>query len=179
MLGALLKQLVVGLGEVPVEMAQAYEYRKGAIGGRKPRHADIVKMLQSASSTKRTFICIDALDECLPEHRTEILGSLGKILQESPGTRVFVTGRPHIRPEIARRFSTRVASLSISTKRGDIIKYLRSRLERDPTPDAMNSSLEAEILRKIPQDVSEMYVEYQHWGRYLKHALTDTYLDSC
>ena len=159
MLGALLKQLVVGQKEVPGEMMQAYENQKNSIGGRRPRHTDIVKMLQTTSSTQPTFICIDALDECVLEHRTKLLDSLNKILQESPGTRIFVTGRPHIRPEIARRLSGRVTSLHISTKRDDIIRYLHSRLEDDPTPDAMNGSLEAEILNKIPEDVSEMYVE--------------------
>ena len=159
MLGTLLKQLVVGLKEVPGEMMQAYENQKNSIGGRKPRHTEIVKMLQTTSSTKPTFICIDALDECVLEHRTKLLDSLNKILQESPGTRIFLTGRPHIRPEIARRLSGRVTSLHISTKRDDIIRYVHSRLEDDPTPDAMNSSLEAEILKKIPEDVSEMYVE--------------------
>jgi len=156
-LGALLKQLVVGLGEVPEEMTRAYEEQKNFIGGRRPRHTDIVKMLQAASSKKRTFICIDALDECVPEHRVKLLGSLNQVLQNSPATRIFVTGRPHIRPEIGRRLSGRVTSLPISTKTDDIIRYLHSRLEEDTTPDAMDSSLEADILRKIPEDVSEMY----------------------
>ena len=158
MLGALLKQLVVGLGEVPDEMVQAYEEQKNFIGGRRPQHTDIVKMLQTASCKKRTFICIDALDECVPEHRVKLLNSLNKILQNSPGTRVFVTGRPHIRPELGRCLPGRVTSLSISTKRDDIIRYLHSRLEEDITPDAMSSSLKAEILKKIPKDFSEMYV---------------------
>jgi len=70
-----------------------------------------------------------------------------------------VTGRPHIQPEIESRLSGRVASLPICTKRDDVIRYLRSRLEEDTNPDAMNSSLEGEILKKIPEDVSEMHVE--------------------
>ena len=175
MLGALLKQLVVGLGEVPGEMVQAYGDQKNAIGGRRPRHADIVKMLQTTSSTKPTFICIDALDECVLEHRTKLLGSLNKILQESPSTRTFVTGRPHIRHEIARRLAGRVTNLHISTKRDDITRYLHSRLEDDPTPDAINSGLEAEILKKIPEDVSEMYVETIAIGN-VHQTRTDRYI---
>ena len=158
MLGALLKQLVAGLGEAPGEIKRAYEEEKNFMGGRRPQHTDIVRMLQTASSKRRTFICIDALDECVPEHGVKLLNSLNKILQNSPGTRIFVTGRPHIQPEIERRLSGRVTSLSISTKRDDIIKYLHSRLEEDTTPEAMSSSLEAEILRKIPEDLSEMCV---------------------
>ena len=159
MLGAVLKQAVSGLEEVPKEIAQAYEDQKRVIGGRGPQLADIVTMLQTISSGRLTFICIDALDECVPEHRAKILDSLGQILQKSPRTRIFVTGRPHVRPEIIRRIAGRVKSLPINTKRDDIIRYLHSRLADDTIPDAMDSSLEAEILKKIPEDVSEMYVE--------------------
>jgi len=42
---------------------------------------------------------------------------------QSPRTRTFVTGRPHIPPEPKRRLAKRVTSVSISSKRGDIIRY--------------------------------------------------------
>jgi len=158
MLGALLKQVVGGLDDVPVEIAQAYEYQGKVIGGRVPQLADIVKMLQTTSSKKRTFICVDALDECLAGYRVKVLDSLNQVLQKCPGTRIFVTGRPHIRVEIAKRLPRRVMSVSITPSRGDIIGYLHSRLDEDTTPDAMDSSLEAEILEKIPDNISEMYV---------------------
>jgi len=157
-MGALLKQVVGGLEEIPEEVSQAYQKQKKGLGGRGPRLSDIVKMLQTTSSKERTFICIDAIDECVPEYRVKLLDSLNKILQNSASTRIFVTGRPHIRPEIAKRLGGRVTSLPISTGRDDMIRYLHSRLEEDTTPDAMDSSLEAEILRKIPENVSEMYV---------------------
>ena len=159
MLGALLKQVVGGLKEIPGEIARAYEDQKGAIGGRAPRLSDIVKMLQTTSSEKRTFICIDALDECAAEYRVKVLNSLSQILQMSRGTRIFVTGRPHIQEEIGKRLSRRVTTIRITPRRLDIIRYLHSRLDEDTTPDAMDSSLEADILRKIPEDISEMYVE--------------------
>jgi len=159
MLGALLKQVVAGLGEVPGEIVKAYEGQKVAIGGRAPRLPDIVKMLQTISSEKRIFICIDALDECAAEHRTKLLGSLNQILQKSPGTRIFMTGRPHIQAEIGKRLAGRVTSVSITPRRDDIISYLHNRLDEDTIPDAMDSSLGADILKKIPDDISEMYVQ--------------------
>jgi len=155
-MGALLKQVVGGLDEMPVEISRAYQKQKKAIGGRGPRLCDIVKMLQKTCSKERTFICIDALDECVPENRVKLLDSLSQVLQKSPGTRIFATGRPHIRPEIRRRLAGRTMCLSINTKTGDVIRYLHSRLEEDTTPDAMDSSLEADILRKVPEDISEM-----------------------
>ena len=172
-MGALLKQVVGGLEVIPEEVSRAYQKQRKALGGRGPRLSDLVKMLQATSSKERTFICIDALDECVPGNRVKLLGSLNKILQNSPSTRIFLTGRPHIKPEIRRRFSGRVTNLSISTKRDDIIRYLRSRLEEDTTPDAMDSILKAEILKNIPESLSEMYVQIQPPGSYLKHALID------
>jgi len=158
-LGSLLKQLVFGLEEIPEEISEAYRDRKNAIGGQGPQISDILKMLQISSTRKRAFICIDALDECATEYQVKLLDSLGQLIQHSPGTRVFITGRPHIRPEIGRRLGGRVATMSISPKRDDIATYLHSKLSTDTTPDAMDSNLEADILEKMPSDISEMYVE--------------------
>ena len=157
-LGALLKQVVRGLEEVPGEIARAYEDQEKVIGGRGLQLADIVKMLQITSSRKRTFVCMDGLDECVPGNRAKLLDSLSKILEESPGTRVFVTGRPQIRPELRRRLAGKVTSLSISPKRDDIIGYIHARLAEDKVtdPNIMDSSLREDILRKIPEDISEM-----------------------
>jgi len=157
-LGALLKQVVRGLEEVPGEIARAYEDQEKVIGGRGLQLADIVKMLQITSSRKRTFVCMDGLDECVPGNRAKLLDSLSKILEESPGTRVFVTGRPQIRPELRRRLAGKVTSLSISPKRDDIIGYIHARLAEDKVtdPNIMDSSLREDILRKIPKDISEM-----------------------
>ena len=159
MLGALLKQVVSGMEEIPEEIAQAYEDHKGVIDGRGPQLTDIVKMLQTTTSKKPTFICLDALDECLVEYRVKLLGSLDKILQRSPDIRVFVTGRPHIKAEVEKRLSGRVTTICITPRRHDIINYLHTRLEEDTIPDAMDSSLKAEILKKVPENISEMWVD--------------------
>jgi len=158
-LGALLKQVVGGLEKIPGEIMKAYEDQRRVIGGRGPQLSDVVRMLQTISCQKRTFICIDALDECVARHQVKILGSLSKILQKSPGTRIFVTGRPHIQAEIGERLAGRVRSVSITPSREDIISYLHSRLEEDTIRDAMDSSLEADILKRIPDQISEMYVQ--------------------
>ena len=155
-LGALLKQLVHGLGTTPGEISWAYQYQKSAIGGRGPQLSDIVRMVQTTASRKPTFICVDALDECVAEYRVKILDSLNQILQRSSGVRVFVTGRPHIKAEVANRLSGKVTTIHVTPRRPDIINYIHSRLCEDTTPDAMNGSLKADILEKIPEEVSDM-----------------------
>ena len=159
MLGCLLKQLIFGLEEIPEEVSKAYKGRKCAIGGQGPTISAILNMLQATSSRKRAFICIDAVDECATEHQARLLDSLAQLLQRSPGTRIFVTGRPHIQPEMGRRLAGRVASVSISPKRDDIVAYVKSRLAADTTLDAMDGTLEGDIQRKVGSDISEMYVE--------------------
>ena len=156
MLGAVLKQVVSGLGDVPEEIARAYEDQKRVIGGRGPQLADIVKMLQNTTSIKPTFICIDALDECMTGYRVKILDSLNQVIQSSPGTRMFVTGRLHIEAEAGKRLSGRGTAIRITPQSHDIISYLRRRLEEDIRPDAMDGNLKADILKKISKDVSEM-----------------------
>ena len=156
MLGAILKQVVSGLEEVPEEIVRAYEGQKQVIGGRAPRLVDIVKMLQNTVSVKCTFICIDALDECVARYRVKILDSLNQVLQSSPGTRMFVTGRPHIEAEVGKGLFGRGTAIRITPQRHDIISYLHSKLDEDTTPDAMDGNLKADILNKISKDVSEM-----------------------
>jgi len=155
-LGSLLRQVVGGMEKVPEGITQAFQEEKRAMGGRGPRLPDIVKMLQAITSSLRTFVCIDALDECAAVHRVKLLNSLQQILETSPHTRIFIIARPHVRVEVERRLAGRVISLSIGPSRDDIVEYLRIRLEEDETPDAMDASLEADILEKIPKNMSEM-----------------------
>ena len=157
-LGSLLRRVVGGIEKVPEEITRAFQEQKLAIGGRGPRLPDIVKMLQNITSSMHTFVCIDALDECAPAHRAKLLNSLQQILETSPRTRVFIIGRPHVLPEVEKRLAGRVISVSVGTRKGDIIEYLRLRLDEDETPEAMDESLEADILEKIPENMSEMYV---------------------
>ena len=158
MLGSLLKQVVGGMSKVPEEISRAFQEEGMAIGGRGPRLPDIVKMLQTITSELPTFICIDALDECTAVHRVKLLDSLKQILEKSPRARIFIIGRPHIRAEIEKRLAGRVISVSVSPSRDDIIGYIRIRLDGDETPDAMDESLAADIMEKIPENMSEMYV---------------------
>jgi len=156
MLGALLRQIVSGLDRIPEGITREFAGNKRVIGGRRLRLPEIVKMLQDITSSRRTFICVDALDECEAEHRLEVLDSLRQILQKSPGTRIFLTGRPQIRHEVERYLAGTLEIISMMTNKDDIITYIRARLKRDTTADAMDSSLEADIVKDILENASEM-----------------------
>ena len=158
MLGSLLKQMISGTGRISEDIWRALREQREAISGRRPELGDIVKMLQLITSSQRTFMVIDALDECTAIQRYRLIDSLKVILEKSPDTRIFVTGRPHIRAEIEIRLAGWVTSISVGPTRDDIVKFLRVRLSEDETPDAMDENLEADILEKIPGNISEMWV---------------------
>ena len=156
MLAALLKQVVSGLEPIPEEIVGVFQEQKKIIGGRILRLPEIVRMLGSFSSSQRTFFCLDALDECAAADQTKILHSLRDILKISPTTRVFITGRSHVGGEVKKNLPGGVAGISISPRKGDIIRYIRRKLAEDSTSDEMDERLEAEIVKRIPETVSEM-----------------------
>lgn len=159
MIGAILKQLVNGLDELPGELKGAFRKGKGNIGGRSLALPDLLRILKPVLGLfERVFICIDALDELLPEDRLEFIEELQWILQESPDVQLFLTGRPHVRAEVGKHLAEFSRIVIIRTTREDIIIYLRMKLEKDTEPDAMNESLKEEIMRSLPGAVSETCV---------------------
>jgi len=158
MLGAILKQLLER-DEIPGTLRQGFRKEKRGFGGRAVKLSDLVKILKATvASLPEVFICIDALDECLPDNRSKLLESLRDIVRASPTMRVFLSGRPHIGDEVKRYFSEAIMIPVIPTVQ-DIEKYLEMRLARDTTPNAMDCILRAEIIEVIPRRFSQMCVK--------------------
>ena len=156
-LGAILKQLA-GRGDMPNCIREAFEKAKEEFVGRGPQLAEMMGMFRIAiTSLPQIVICIDALDECLPKYLPELLKSLRDIARESPSTRIFFTGKPHVGEGVRRYFSSAVV-IPISPNRDDIQNYLEMRLEGDPEPEAMNNDLRVDIVRAIMENISDMYV---------------------
>ena len=154
-LGSMLKQLA-RRGGIPEQIREAFQKARKEFGGRGlllPGIVDILK--KTITSLPRLFICIDALDECIPRHRRELLESLREIVSVSPNIRLFLTGRPHIEKETMKYFGQAVL-IHLSPGAGDIKSYLEMRLDRDTDPDAMDEELRADIMRIIPEKVSGM-----------------------
>jgi len=155
MLGAILKQLAVG-GGISEYIRQAFQEAKKEFGGRSLRLPELVEIMKKAvAPLPRVFICIDALDESTPKHRRAFLESLREIVRASVNTRIFFTGRPHVGDEIMKCFG-RVIRIPVSPTRGDIRSYLEMRLGSDTDPDVMDDELRADIMRVIPEKVSEV-----------------------
>ena len=155
-LSSLLKQVVCGLEEIPENITKVFRDQKKVIGGRRLGLDEIVEMLQDISSSQPTFICIDALDECMAEHQAEVLDALKQILHKSPSIRIFLAGRLQIRDEVEKHLAGRVVTVCIIPTKDDMVRFLRAKLKKDATPDAMDKSFEADIIKNIPEKVSPM-----------------------
>ena len=157
MIGAILKQLV-GRGDIPKDVREAFQKAKKEFGGRGLLLADMIGMLKTIiASLPQTFICIDALDECLPKHLPELLESLRDIVRGSPRTRIFLTGRPHVEGTI-RRYFPKAVVIPVSPNTDDIRNYLQMKLDRDDDPEAMDNDLRADIVKVILDKMSDMCV---------------------
>jgi len=158
MLGSLLRQLVSGQEGIPEVITRTFRNEKMSIGGRGLQVSGVLKMFQTIAATRHTFICVDALDECVPEHRMVILESLGQMLKGSPNTRLFMTGRPHVRSEVERELSGAATFLPIRATEGGVLRFLREKLRKDTIPNMMSSTLEGDIMKTISAISSETYV---------------------
>ena len=154
MLGAVLKQV----GCIQREIEAAFERSKKKLDGGELESGEILKLLISSLRTmQRSYICIDALDEIPSEYRLELFKSLVQVTQQSPGTRLFLTGRHHIKEEIGTYF-TRRAEIQIEPTEQDIRNLLTMGFCNDTEPQAMSPELREEILRTIPEKVPKTYV---------------------
>ena len=155
MLGAILKQFVGGLG-IPQHIREAFQNAKNEFGGRGLLLPDMVDMLnKTIASLPRVFICIDGLDECTAKNRRELLESMREVVLASPNTRVLLTGRPHIDDEIIKHFS-KALRVPLIPARADIESFLEMKLRGDTDPNAMDDELRADIMKTIPETISEM-----------------------
>ena len=154
-MGGVMKQLV-GRGGIPDHLREAFQKGQKEYGGRGPRLAELMGILGTTiASLPQVFICLDALDECLPKYLPELLESLRNILRESPRTRIFLTGRPHVAEDVKRYFPKAVV-VPISPNPDDIRNYVEMRLDRDTEPEAMSKDLRADIVRVIREKISDM-----------------------
>ena len=159
MIGALTKQVVNALETVPTEIKEAFRTAEREIGGRGLQISETAKLLRAALTLmRRTFICIDALDECSDKHLPQLLTSLRTVSQASPGVSLFITGRPHMRGAVEKFLPGRVQITPISPKEQDIREYLEMELSNDLGSGAMNPALKADILKCILEKIPDGYV---------------------
>ena len=159
-LGSLLRQLLITASCLPEAIITLLESHKKR--NKRVEIGDISQMLQVLlPQLNCSFICLDALDELEPRTRLALLSALRT---EFGTVRLFMTGRPHIGPEVDGALQTHLEAMYLTADEGDIRGYLTHEIEEDKkiNPDDMNDQLQEEILEAITSKAGGMYVRSFH-----------------
>ena len=147
----------MGLDEIPQAIIQAFNEARAHLGGRVLELAGLVELFSAVLGRfQQVFICIDELDEFVPEYRARLLCSLHQIVVTSPNARLFLTLRPYIQPDLESNIPLDMGIITIQPRFSDIRTYLLTRLDADPHPAAMDNELRSEIMARISRKSSEM-----------------------
>ena len=157
-IGSLLAQVALGARQIPSGVQRAFEL------GHRGRHAlqlsDVLELfVKIVSSIERVYICFDAMDELLPQNRSELLRTLQQIIRDAPNVRLFLTGRPYIRGELDKYLTKGAYIIPIVADQGDIATYVSRKMEDDEDygdPDLMPDDLKHDILKTMLERASEM-----------------------
>jgi hypothetical protein len=147
MIGALTKQLIWRARSVPAAALDLFKQRMEARGLMDEDDAKTIFNLVIGQFDV-IYICIDALDECAPESRRQLLRFLK--LVDSASIRLFLTGRHSVEAEVTSvlsNFSPKIISI-IATEE-DIRLYLSQRLGDDRYPKAMDDNFKHQIVEKL------------------------------
>ena len=153
MLASLLGQLVQGQPSVPKGVKSLYESHK--VKRTRPPFNELSEALQSTmASYSRTFIVIDALDECSISDGgcKQFLSEIFKT-QAKTGTCLFATSR--FIPDIVEEFRGS-PSLEIRAHDGDVRKYLDGHMSQLRSFVSRKPDLQEEIKTEIVKAVDGM-----------------------
>ena len=158
MIGSLLRQVaLIGVGMIG-EVQNAFKESGGGCGKglRLPEMREL--FIKTIYPCERVYICVDAMDELAPQHRSELLRALRQIIQEAPNTRLLLTGRPHIRQELETFLTKGAYTIHIVPDQEDIARYLSRKIEEasDRDPGLMTESLKNAIIKTMQENASEM-----------------------
>lgn len=146
-IGGLAKQLIRKARSIPDAVWEVFKERT-----EENRPINLEAAQEIFGHMLRTFslvyVCIDALDECEPQSRRKFLQYL-KGLIHSP-LHVFLTGRQNVEAEVTNALANLYPQIiPIVANEEDIRLFLSQKIDEDPYPEAMDETLEKEIIEKI------------------------------
>jgi len=154
-IGSLLRQFAVGTAEIPEGIHSAFEKSRQG-GGRGLELPDMMELfIKTIILIERAYICIDAADELLPQARSELLDALGQIIREAPNTRLFLTGRPHIRREIEKHLVQDAYSINVVVDQGDIARHLSRKMDDNMRDADVMGDLKNDMVGGMSEKASE------------------------
>jgi ankyrin repeat domain-containing protein 50 len=151
---SLLKQLLMLQNTLPIPVTELFErYDREKMQAQLEELECIFSL--ACREFRRSYIVIDALDECDTRNRKSILGFLKKLGKWSAS--VLVTSRPHSQ-DIGRSLCP-CSEIIIEASDTDIRKYLAHKIdEDDDIADLLDETLKQEVIRKIADGARGMLV---------------------
>lgn len=157
LLASLLKQLILEQVSLSESMKKLYNCHKNK--QTRPLIDEILVELHSVIiGYSRTFIIIDALDECQVSNgdRRRFLSEVFS-LQAKTGASLFATSR--FIPEVQKEFEGNI-TLEIRARDEDVQRYVSGKMPRLRSFILRNSALQEEIESGITKAVDGMYVSF-------------------
>ena len=143
-LGAVLKQLLGLLSEIPEAVSKLYAERVSQ--GKPLSLTDAVDLLGIACAQfSKIYVCLDAFDEL------ENLRGLLKQLRDSPHSmQIFVTSRHHVQVTV-QEYLTEGQTICIEAHESDIQRFIEHEIggPNDIEPRAMDERLRKDILEEV------------------------------
>ncbi|KFY46625.1 hypothetical protein V494_00395, partial [Pseudogymnoascus sp. VKM F-4513 (FW-928)] len=155
LLASLLKQLAQGLYPLPESVKSLYNSHEK--NRTRPAFNELSSTLQSVAALySRSFIIVDALDECQTSGgcRTKLLTEIFALKSKS-GANIFSTSR--FIPEIEVQFKNRMR-LEIQASDHDVQRYLDGHMSELSSCVLRNSELQGEIKAAIVKAVHGMFL---------------------
>jgi NACHT domain len=157
MLRSVIGQLCRSTGELPPPLRQLYQECQT---GKPPFTSSLLEIaVMLAGSVKRTFLILDALDECEGElENTELLQVLKRLITDSKVLSLFVTSRKEeyiersLKPVVGQ-----IYGLEENVIRSDIELYVRSMLNEDVDLRVLDEETKSEIERTLVHGSDGMY----------------------
>jgi hypothetical protein len=145
LVGGLLKQLLATLPDLPKDLVEIYR-QKAERDRQSLELSDAIAIFSSICKTfKRTYICLDALDEC-----KDVIQLLKSLQNLSSSVFFFMTSRRHLQVCIQGHFKETLA-IPIVVSENDIRAYIKDKVDGNRTeePEIMDDKLKGEITDKI------------------------------
>lgn len=153
-IGSFAKQLVSQARSIPVAVWEIYNEKAGQHEMINLESAEAI-FEHTIQCFDHVYICIDALDECQPEPRRQLLYFLKRLTGTT--LRLFMTGRPSVEDEIISTLrDIAISRIPIVAKEEDIRLCLSEKFDHDPYPEAMDDLLKMDIQNKIVQQSQGM-----------------------
>jgi hypothetical protein len=153
LIATLAKQLAARKAKLPQKLVDLYEELDN--GNKQPNLQQLESLLLSlCGSFTRTFVFVDALDECnVFQERRQFLSTLQSLQKAS--VRTFVTSRPN-HEDIKTQFN-QVPQVEIEATENDIKRYVKQRMTSNPIfMKRITPELEKEIIDIIASRASGM-----------------------